>query len=281
MKTVSEHILIPGINLPLLLRYEAGQTPRPAVIVLHGTRRSKEVGVREHDEFLDGGDFIRVYPDAPLHGERAIPGHKTNLDSTWEGYLRGEGDALHEVMIPMVYGMAKEVGLIIDYLLSKPELIVPHFGVYGFSVAGLASFMAASLEPRLDVAIMLSAPLRFLFMMIGRTYAWEESTLIEAEAYDPMANPEKFFPTALLMTHGVRDDLVPIEFSRDIYHRLSPYYVNNPERLHLSEYPNVRHYLDKPAPYVGVNGQREISTLRAEAKGWLKKFLNQTNESGI
>ena len=71
MDTVTEHLTIPGNNIPLLIRYEQGFTWY-AVIVLHGTRRSKEIGVEEHDRYLSGGDFIRVYPDAPLHGERAI-----------------------------------------------------------------------------------------------------------------------------------------------------------------------------------------------------------------
>ena len=50
--------------------------------------------------------------------------HKTSFDSTWEGYLQGEGDALHEVMIPMVHKMAQEVGLVIDYLITRPGLMV-------------------------------------------------------------------------------------------------------------------------------------------------------------
>jgi hypothetical protein len=280
METITKRILTPGANIPLLLKYEENCFPRPAVIVLHGTRRNKVIGAEEHDAYLKGGDFIRVYPDAPLHGERAILDHKTALDSTWEGYLQGKGDALHEVMIPMVYGLAQEVGIIIDCLLDHPQLITPHFGVYGFSVAGLASFMAAGLEPRLDAAVMLSAPLRFLFMMIGRAYEWDEASLIEAEAYDPMAHPERFFPTALLFSHGVRDDLAPVEVTRDVVRRLEPYYQSNPERLRLSEYPHVRHYLDKPAPYVGPEGQRELLALRTEAKDWLKNFLNPREEIG-
>ena len=91
MDTVTEHLTIPGNNIPLLIRYEQGCTPRPAVIVLHGTRRSKEIGVEEHDRYLSGGDFIRVYPDAPLHGERAIKDQNTSFILHWKVIFRVRG----------------------------------------------------------------------------------------------------------------------------------------------------------------------------------------------
>lgn len=274
METITERVVAPGSNIPLLLVYEKGCVPRPAVIVLHGTRRSKEIGLQEHDEYLRGGDFVRIYPDAPLHGERAPAGGKFESDATWQAYLRGEGDALHEVMIPMVWGLANDVPKVIDYLLTRPALVLPHFATYGFSVAGLMSLMAAVVEPRLDAAVTLSAPLRFRFMSVGMNYPWDNESIEEAERYDPLAHADCFYPTALLMIHGTRDDLVPIEAVRHVASRLLPYYAADPRRFKLSEYPHVRHYLDKPEPYVTTEGAHEILELRREAKHWLKRFLS-------
>ena len=130
--------------------------------------------------------------------------------------------------------------------------------------------MAAGLVPQLDAAVMFSAPLRFIFMMVGRTYLWDEAALIEAEEYDPMNHVDQFFPKALLLIYGLRDDLVPIEATRDVYSRLKLFYEKDPDRLRLSIYPHMRHYLDKPAPYVGVEGNNEIIQARLEAKKWLE-----------
>jgi pimeloyl-ACP methyl ester carboxylesterase len=274
METIYERVVTPGSGIPLILVYEQGCLPRPAVIVLHGTRRSKEIGLQEHDQYLCGGDFVRVYPDAPMHGERASADGRFQSDAPWQSYMRGEGDALREVMIPLVWGMAKDVPKVIDYLLTRPELIEPHFATYGFSVAGLMSLMATGVESRLDAAVTLSAPVRFRFMSIGMTYPWDNESIEEAEHYDPLAYADRFYPTALLMIHGTRDDLVPVEAARHMASRLSRYYSADPQRFKLSEYPHVRHYLDKPEPYVTAEGADEIRELRREARDWLKHFLS-------
>jgi dienelactone hydrolase len=274
MTTRTESTVTPDGKTPLLLVYEDGHTPRPVVIVLHGTRRTKEIGASEHDQYLNQGEFVRVYPDAPLHGARLPHGHPLAQDAAWAGYLRGEGDALRDVIIPVVSGMANEVSSIIDYLLTRPDLVVPHFATYGFSVAGLMSFLAANREPRLDAAVMLCTPVRFQFMSLGMAYQWSNDAIEEAAQHDPMAQPAKFLPTALLFIHGSRDDLVPVEAPRDVYGRLKPLYASTPERLRLSEYPHVRHYLDKPAPYSTLPAMEEIVQLREEARLWLARFLN-------
>ena len=274
MTTRTETTITPDSKIPLLFVYEEGHTPRPAVIVLHGTRRTKEIGVSEHDQYLNGGEFVRVYPDAPLHGARLPQGHPLAQDATWTAYLRGEGDALRDVIIPVVSGMASEVSSIIDYLLTRPDLVAPHFATYGFSVAGLMSLLAANRESRLDAAVMLCTPVRFQLMVLGMAYQWNNDAIEEAAQYDPMARPDKFPPTALLFVHGSRDDLIPVEAPRDVYGRLKPHYASTPERLRISEYPHVRHYLDKPAPYSTPQAMEEIVQLREEARLWLKCFLN-------
>jgi len=273
MGTRRERVLTPDGKIPLLLVYEEGHIPRPAVIVLHGTRRTKEIGFDEHDQHLGQGDFVRVYPDAPLHGERLPQGHPLTQDATWRAYLHGEGDALHDVIIPVVWGMANEVPSIMDYLLGRPDLVAPRFATYGFSVAGLMSFLAANRASRLNAAVMFCTPVRYQLMSLGMAYRWSNEAIEEAMQHDPMARPGAFFPTALLFLHGSRDDLVPVEASRDVVARLGPYYVSNPERLKLSEYPHVRHYLDPSAPYSTPKGAEEIRRLREEARMWLKRFL--------
>lgn len=273
--TVTERVTVRDGEIPLLLVYEPSTVPQPAVIVLHGTRRTKEISFDDHDHFLRDGHFVRVYPDAPLHGEREQPGSPLSEASVWEDYLVGKGDALHEVMIPVVYGMAKEVSDIIDYLVSRKDIIQPKFGVYGFSVAGLMAFLAANLESRLNAAVCLCIPPRFLLMSVGRPYQWDMQTLKEAARYDPMNNPALFFPTSLFLGHGQMDDIVPIEVVRDVYHRLLPHYESMPERLMLKEYPNIRHYLDQPFPYNTKKGSEEILELRKEASDWLALYLSE------
>jgi hypothetical protein len=129
-------------------------------------------------------------------------------------------------------------------------------------------------EARLDAAVMLCTPVRFQLMSLGMAYQWSNEAIEEAVQHDPMTRPEGFPPTALLFIHGSRDDLVPVEAPRDVYGRLKPHYAVTPERLRLSEYAHVRHYLDKPAPYSTTQAMEEIAQLREEARSWLKRFLN-------
>lgn len=257
-----------------MLVYEEECVPRPAVIVFHETRRNKEMAVSEHDEHLGKGAFVRVYPDEPLHGERPRLGDAKTEAALWGSYLRGEGDALHDIMIPLVWGMAQEVSTIIDYLSTRQDLIIPRWGTYGFSVAGLISLQAAGLETRLDAAVAISPPTRFRFMALGMRFQWDNATLAEAITYDPLVRADRFSPTALLLTHGTRDEIVPIEATHSLFTRLLPHYQQNPERLRFSEYSHFRHSLDKPAPYTTSEAAQQILLIRQEARLWLEHFLN-------
>jgi dienelactone hydrolase len=126
---------------------------RPAVIVLHGTGGSKE-GQREHETLvrLAAKGIIAIAIDARHHGERAggakgADAYNAAILTAWRA--RSAVEQEH----PFYYDTVWDLWRTIDYLQSRPDVDPTRLGMIGFSMGGIETWLAASVDERIKVAV--------------------------------------------------------------------------------------------------------------------------------
>jgi dienelactone hydrolase len=137
-------------RVPLLLIRPALPGRRPAVIVLHGTGGSKE-GQRAWLTRLAGQGITGVAIDARYHGERSggasgSEAYVAAITAAWRA--RGAGQE-H----PFFYDTVWDLWRTVDYLVSRPDVDPKRLGMIGFSMGGIETWMAASVDERIQVAV--------------------------------------------------------------------------------------------------------------------------------
>jgi dienelactone hydrolase len=126
---------------------------RPAVIVLHGTGGSKD-GQREHETLvrLAGKGIIAIAIDARYHGDRAggaggADAYNAAILTAWRARTTAEQEH------PFYYDTVWDLWRTIDYLQGRPDVDPTRLGMIGFSMGGIETWLAASVDERIKVAV--------------------------------------------------------------------------------------------------------------------------------
>jgi dienelactone hydrolase len=136
---------VPGV----LLKLRAGNTRRPAVILLHGTGGSKSVKqIAALSEALASRGFIAVAIDGRYHGERVRPGAGATeyVAAILQAY-RTPGPH------PFLYDTVWDVMRLVDYLETRPDLDGSRIGLMGISKGGMETYLTAAVDPRIAAAV--------------------------------------------------------------------------------------------------------------------------------
>lgn len=138
-----DNVRVPG----LMLRPKGSETPRPVVIVLHGTGGSKQAMEPLLRKFVEQG-VTAVAIDARYSGERAgglKPGeaYRAAILETWR---TGKG-------FPFLYDTVWDVMRLIDYLETRPDVAANQIGALGISKGGMELYLAAAVDSRLVAAV--------------------------------------------------------------------------------------------------------------------------------
>lgn len=121
----------------------------PAVIVLHGTGGTKDVGdVQSTVERLAKAGIVGVAIDGRYHGERTKNGSGTAdyneaIVRTWK---TGQEH-------PFYYDTVWDVMRVIDYLETRDNVDPTRIGLMGFSKGGIETYLTAAADPRVAVAV--------------------------------------------------------------------------------------------------------------------------------
>jgi dienelactone hydrolase len=136
----------------LILRPAKAEGRRPAVIVLHGTGGSKE-GKREHETMLRlvVAGITAVAIDARYHGERAAgakgaDAYNAAILAAWRAK---PGEQEHPFYFDTVWDLERTI----DYLQSRADIDPKRLGMIGFSMGGIETWLAASVDPRIKVVV--------------------------------------------------------------------------------------------------------------------------------
>ena len=207
-------------GVPLVSVRPAGSSrPSPVVVIYHHfSGRNTDDLLRLALPLADSG-VAAVLPEAALHGERA----PQNFDRR----LCEDRDALFTDVLDDTVDEADEV---LAWISSHEELDPSRIGVVGTSMGGAVALAAAcgghSPAPKVAVALMPTTP-------------GPGSSIRQRAAYSP--EPERCFPTALMIVHGAEDRTTPYPNARSFYDALVPHYSDAPERLRFVDMPGEDH----------------------------------------
>jgi len=135
----------------LIVRPEKIAGRLPAVIALHGTGGNKE-SQRELLTELARHGIIGVAIDARYHGERVpgILGSKAYVAAVTRAWRTPAGQPQEH---PFYYDTCWDLWRTIDYLSSRSDVDPQRLGMIGFSMGGIETWLAASVDERIRAAV--------------------------------------------------------------------------------------------------------------------------------
>lgn len=132
-----------------------GRGPFPVVIFLHGTGGSKDDSYIKKMLFeLCKNGFMAVSIDARFHGERVTGGaHGSReyieaITQAWEN--KDSASQTH----PFYYDTVYDLWRLTDYLVTRPDVDPKRIGMTGISMGGIETWLAASVDTRIKVAVL-------------------------------------------------------------------------------------------------------------------------------
>jgi dienelactone hydrolase len=133
------------------VRPEKAEGRLPAVIVLHGTGGTKE-GQKAFLVELAKRGILGVAIDARYHGERA--GGQKGAAAYNEAIVRAwrEKDTAKQEH-PFYYDTCWDLWKTVDYLRTRSDVDGERLGMIGFSMGGIQTWLAASVDERVKVIV--------------------------------------------------------------------------------------------------------------------------------
>lgn len=135
----------------LVLRPEKANGRLPAVIVLHGTGGTAQGQLGFMKELVKR-NLIAVAIDARYHGER-VPGAKGSSaynEAILKAWLSKPGAPREH---PFYYDTVWDLWRLADYLETRPDVDAKRLGMIGFSMGGIQTYLAASVDDRIKVSV--------------------------------------------------------------------------------------------------------------------------------
>jgi dienelactone hydrolase len=135
----------------LLVRPEKIENKLPAVIVLHGTGGTKE-GQRSWLIELAKRGLIGVAIDARYHGERArgARGAAAYNEAITRAWKSKPGEKQEH---PFYFDTCWDLWKTVDYLATRDDVDAGRIGMIGFSMGGIETWLAASVDERVKVIV--------------------------------------------------------------------------------------------------------------------------------
>ena len=142
-------------KVPVLIYKPLASTGRrlPVVICLHGTGGSKDdEGIKSLLYRFSKAGFMAVSIDGRFHGGRAHAGamHNSYVDAiiaAWQN--KDSTKQTHPFFFDTVYDLWR----LVDYLVTRPDVEPARIGMMGISKGGIETWMAASVDTRIKVAV--------------------------------------------------------------------------------------------------------------------------------
>jgi len=134
----------------LLVRPLKPAYPLPAVVVLHGTGGNKE-GQEALCRELAKQNVIGIAIDARYHGAR-VQGAK-GAERYVEAITAAWKAPAEEMEHPFYYDTVWDLWRLADYLETRDDVNAKRLGMIGFSMGGIQTWLAASVDERWKVAV--------------------------------------------------------------------------------------------------------------------------------
>ena len=181
-------------RVPMLVYRLAGETStrRPAIIVLHGTGGNKE-GVNSWLEEFARLGYVAVGIDARYHGDRVpnVKGSTAYVEAITKAWKTPAGKPMEH---PFYYDTVWDLWRVLDYLETRPDVDKDRIAMLGISMGGIQTWLAASVDDRVKVAVPLIGVQSFQWSLENDRWQGRANTIKathEAAAKDlgePMVN---------------------------------------------------------------------------------------------
>lgn len=247
---------------------------RPVVILIHGGGITDLIATTKPQ--YKGEFFIPYFEFIPYRLAKAGM-LVVAIDAWWAGdrYERDRAVlAQKDPMAALIQGWAetaRDVSQVIDCLVRRDDVDPHYIGVAGWSGGGIVTLMAACKDDRVEAAVAWKAGPDFVKLAHLRGQAaMMNKSLNDNAAFresiqrdDPIYLYQGIPPKALALIGNYKDPSMPRQVIQELYDKLQPLYVPNPERLMLKFFqtPEPSHDLEPAAFDLGCQ--------------WLERFLAQ------
>ena len=149
----------------------------PIVICLHGTGGSKEnADIKDLLYRFSKLGFMAVAIDGRHFGERlnTLPGHnnyEAAIIKAWENK-----DSAHQ-QYPFYFDTVYDLWRLVDYLCTRPDIDSARIGMMGISKGGIETWMAASVDKRIKVAVPVIAAQSFQWSLDNNRWQGRAKTI--------------------------------------------------------------------------------------------------------
>lgn len=263
-------------KVPILIYKPVASAARsfPVVICLHGTGGSKDDNsIQEllYQATLAG--MMGVAIDARYHGERVAGGANKSQE-----YVQAIADVLADKggtnrEHPFFYDTVYDLWRLTDYLVTRPDVQPKRIGMMGISMGGIETWMAASVDTRIKVAVPVIAAQSFNWSLNHNRWQGRAQTIWKAHLQaandrgDSTVNRENvaqvwstlipgitnkfdcpsmirlFAPRPLLLLNNEKDANCPLEGAEIVFAEARKVYQlkNAPGKLGIHVTPNEPH----------------------------------------
>jgi dienelactone hydrolase len=123
----------------------------PAVIVLHGTGGSAQAMAGNLKELANRG-FVALAIDARYHGQRSggAKGSAAYVEAITRAWQTKKGEPMEH---PFYYDTVWDLWRTVDYLETRPDVNPKKIGMIGFSMGGIQTWLAASVDERIYASV--------------------------------------------------------------------------------------------------------------------------------
>ncbi|MCX7663963.1 MAG: acetylxylan esterase [Gemmataceae bacterium] len=166
---------IERVPLRMVQLKEPRKSPRPVMILLHGTGGNKEGMESWLEEFASLG-FLAVAIDARYHGARVpeAKGAEAYVKAIIKAWQTPAGQAQEH---PFYYDTVWDLWRVLDYLEKRPDVDAKRIGMLGISMGGIQTYLAAAVDDRVAVALPLIAVQSFKWSLENDQWAGRANTI--------------------------------------------------------------------------------------------------------
>lgn len=174
----------------LLVRPEKSEQRLPAVIVLHGTGGNKD-SLRPLLIELAKQGMIGVAIDARYHGDRSggaigLQAYVAAISRAW----KTPADQPQEH--PFYFDTCWDIWRTLDYLQSRADVDGERLGMIGFSMGGIETWLAASVDDRVKVSVLAISVQSFRWSLENDAWQGRAKTIYDAHraAAEDLGEPD-------------------------------------------------------------------------------------------
>lgn len=161
----------------------------PAVIVLHGTGGSLQGQIGFMNELVKR-NIIAVAIDARYHGDRVpeAKGSAAYNQAILKAWKSKPGEAMEH---PFYYDTVWDLWRLVDYLETRDDVDAKKIGMIGFSMGGIQTYLAASVDERIACSVPAIAVQSFRWSLENDQWQGRANTikLAHTEAAKDLGEP--------------------------------------------------------------------------------------------